>query len=84
MINGAPDPVTIAQVLVDDAYWQFNIEPHDTLARLEQAGDQVGVGELAAVGLEPVLVELEDLLVAQRVAQQPPRRTLWSPNQGSE
>ena len=37
VINGGPDPVTIAQVLVDDAYWQFSIEPDNTLARLEEA-----------------------------------------------
>jgi ZIP family zinc transporter len=36
VINGGPDPVTIAQVLVDDAYWQFSIEPDNTLARLEE------------------------------------------------
>lgn len=37
VINGGPDPVTIAQVLVDDAYWQFDIEPRNTLDRLEGA-----------------------------------------------
>ena len=37
VINGGPDPVTIAQVLVDDAYWQFDITPAPTLARLERA-----------------------------------------------
>lgn len=37
VINGGPDPVTIAQVLVDDAYWQFSIEPASTLSRLETA-----------------------------------------------
>ena len=37
VINGGPDPVTIAQTLVDDAYWQFDIEPGHTLDRLEQA-----------------------------------------------
>jgi zinc transporter ZupT len=37
VINGGPDPVTIAQVLVDDAYWQFDISPGNTLERLEQA-----------------------------------------------
>jgi zinc transporter ZupT len=37
VINGGPDPVTIAQVLVDDAYWQFDISPGNTLKRLEQA-----------------------------------------------
>ena len=37
IINGGPDPVTIAQVLVDDAYWQHDISPSNTLNRLEQA-----------------------------------------------
>jgi zinc transporter ZupT len=37
VINGGPDPVTIAQVLVDDAYWQFEITPGNELGRLEIA-----------------------------------------------
>lgn len=37
LINGGPDPVTIAQVLVDDAYWQHTITPGNTLNRLESA-----------------------------------------------
>jgi zinc transporter ZupT len=37
VVNGGPDPVTIAQVLVDDAYWQHTVTPERTLARLEQA-----------------------------------------------
>ena len=27
VVNDGPDPITIAQVLVDDAYWQFTMEP---------------------------------------------------------
>jgi ZIP family zinc transporter len=37
VINGGPDPVNIAQVLIDDAYWQFTIEPGHTLDRLARA-----------------------------------------------
>lgn len=37
VINGGPDPVSIAQVLVDDAYWQFAATPDANLDRLEQA-----------------------------------------------
>lgn len=37
VINGGPDPVTIAQVLVDDAYWQHEVEPDNALNRLERA-----------------------------------------------
>lgn len=37
VINAAPNPVTIAQVLVDEAYWQFTIQPSATLSRLGRA-----------------------------------------------
>ena len=37
VINGGPDPVTIAQVTVDDAYWLHTIHPDNTLGRLETA-----------------------------------------------
>ncbi len=36
VMNGGPDPVTVAQVMVDDAYWQFEMEPEQTLNRLDQ------------------------------------------------
>lgn len=34
VFNAGPDPVTIAQVLVDDAYWQFTADPGMELAPL--------------------------------------------------
>jgi ZIP family zinc transporter len=37
IVNGGPDPVTIAQVLVDDAYWQHSITPSETIPRLGRA-----------------------------------------------
>lgn len=37
VVNGGPDPVTIAQVLVDDAYWNFTISPAATISRLGRA-----------------------------------------------
>src|SRR5215207_7915640 len=37
VVNGGPDPMTIAQVLVDEAYWQFSMEPAGTLDRLQSA-----------------------------------------------
>ena len=37
IINSGPDPVTIAQILVDDAYWPFEMDPADgVLERLER------------------------------------------------
>ncbi len=35
--NGGPEPVTVSQVLVDDAYWQFTIEPDAKIERLGNA-----------------------------------------------
>jgi ZIP family zinc transporter len=37
VVNGGPDPITIAQVLVDDAYWNFQISPSATIPRLGRA-----------------------------------------------
>jgi ZIP family zinc transporter len=37
VVNGGSDPVTIAQVIVDDAYWQFSIDPRGPLGRLQSA-----------------------------------------------
>lgn len=37
VINGGPDPVTIAQVAVDNAYWNYTIHPGNTLGRLATA-----------------------------------------------
>ncbi|MBI2208453.1 metal transporter [Candidatus Woesearchaeota archaeon] len=37
VFNDGPEPVTIAQVLVNDAYWQFEITPKNTLNPLEKA-----------------------------------------------
>lgn len=35
--NDAPQPVTVSQVLVDDAYWNFTAEPSATIPRLGKA-----------------------------------------------
>jgi zinc transporter ZupT len=36
VLNDGPDPVTIAQVQVDDAYWTFEMEPAGPLAHMRQ------------------------------------------------
>ena len=55
VVNDGPDPVTIAQVLVDDAYWQYEIDGNRTLGRLESATITIPypwvAGEAHAVGL---------------------------------
>lgn len=37
LINGGPDPVEVAQVMVDEAYWTFSIEPSSTIGSLRKA-----------------------------------------------
>lgn len=37
VVNGGPDPVTIAQVMVDEAFWLHTITPDRTLGRLGRA-----------------------------------------------
>jgi zinc transporter ZupT len=37
VVNDGPQPVTIPQVLVDDAYWSFRAEPSNTIPRLGRA-----------------------------------------------
>lgn len=37
VFNAGPDPVTIAQVVVDDAYWQFTADPGNELKPLRSA-----------------------------------------------
>jgi ZIP family zinc transporter len=37
LVNSGPDPITVAQVLVDDAYWQYQISPSQKIPRLGRA-----------------------------------------------
>jgi len=37
VVNGGPEPVTLAQVLVDDAFWDHSIAPGRTLPRFGRA-----------------------------------------------
>ena len=35
MVNGGPEPVTVAQVVVDDAYWEHTVAPDRLVGRLD-------------------------------------------------
>ncbi|RPJ48112.1 MAG: ZIP family metal transporter [Chloroflexi bacterium] len=37
LVNSGPMPVTVAQVIVDDAYWQYQMSPGQTIDRFERA-----------------------------------------------
>ena len=55
IVNGGPEPVTVSQVTVDEAYWSFSIQPSATISRLGSARVEVPYpwvdGEPAVVGL---------------------------------
>jgi hypothetical protein len=37
VVNGGPDPVTVAQVQVDEAFWEYTISPAPSIGRLGRA-----------------------------------------------
>jgi zinc transporter ZupT len=39
--NGGPDPVTVAQVMVDEAFWRFTIAPDGAIGRLGRAAIEI-------------------------------------------
>jgi len=41
VVNGGPDPVTVAQVMVDEAFWDFKIAPDPTIPRLGKASIEI-------------------------------------------
>jgi zinc transporter ZupT len=41
VVNGGPEPVTIAQVTVDEAFWEFTITPSPTLDRFGRAAIEI-------------------------------------------
>ncbi|MFQ5923402.1 MAG: ZIP family metal transporter [Anaerolineales bacterium] len=41
LINSGPDPVNVAQVSVDEAYWDYTINPSKTIPRLGRAELQI-------------------------------------------
>ncbi|MEO7802946.1 MAG: metal transporter, partial [Actinomycetota bacterium] len=55
IINGGPSPVTVAQVLVDDAFWAHTITPSRTLRRLESATIKIPYPWVEA---EPIEIKL--------------------------
>jgi zinc transporter ZupT len=61
LVNGGPEPVRVAQVMVDDAFWEFHVQPDATVPRLGSAtidvpypwveGEPVAVGVLTSTGV---------------------------------
>ena len=61
MVNGGPEPVTVSQVTVDDAYWSFTMDGDPTIGRLGDAelevpypwvsGEPVKISVITSTGL---------------------------------
>jgi zinc transporter ZupT len=61
VVNGGPEPVTIAQVTVDEAFWEFTVRPDPVVPRLGSAtidvpypwvdGEPVAIGVLTSTGV---------------------------------
>ena len=61
LVNGGPEPVTIAQVQVNEAYWEYTVEPSPVVERLARAvievsypwvdGDPVAVTIVTSTGV---------------------------------
>ncbi len=66
--NGGPDPVTIAQVLVDEAYWNFTIEPDAKVDRLSSATVRVAYPWVEGEAHEVVLLSETGVPFAHEIA----------------
>src|SRR5215211_4364591 len=62
VVNGGPDPITIAQVLVDEAYWQFSMQPAGTLDRLQSARISIPYPWVAGEGHSIALISSTGVL----------------------
>ncbi len=61
LVNGGPEPVTISQVIVDDAYWEHTVTPDREVGRLDDVvveipypwvdGDPVAVSIVSSTGV---------------------------------
>jgi zinc transporter ZupT len=56
VFNGGPEPVEVPQVLVDDAYWEFEAEPSTTIATLSSATFHISYPWVAGEAHEIVLI----------------------------
>lgn len=55
MVNGGPEPVTVAQVIVDDAYWEHTVSPDREVGRLSDVAIEI---PYPWVDGDPVLVSV--------------------------
>ena len=61
MVNGGPEPVTVAQLIVDDAYWEHTVTPDRLVGRLDDImveipypwvdGDPLAISVVSSTGV---------------------------------
>ena len=68
VVNGGPEPVTVAQVMVDEAYWQHEIEGERTIPRLGRSTIILRYPWVQGEPHEIVLVTSSGLTFAHEVA----------------
>lgn len=83
VVNGGPDAVTIAQVMVDEAYWQHNIEPSRTVPRLGSAEITIPYPWVEGETHEVKLITSTGLTFAKTIevaveSPEPNARYLWT------
>lgn len=81
VVNGGPEPVTVAQVQVDEAYWSFSIEPDRKISRLGRATITIPYhwvhGELHEVRLVTSTGVTFDHTIEVATATTQPTGTYW-------
>ena len=75
LVNGGPDPVTVSQVLVDEAYWQFSISPSATIPRLGRATLTIPYPWVAYEAHEIVVITPTGVTFSEEVALATPSPT---------
>lgn len=68
VVNGGPEAVTIAQVMVDEAYWQHSVEPDRVVPRLGRVEVTIPYPWVDGEPHEVVLVTSTGLTFAHEVA----------------
>ncbi len=68
LVNGGPEPVTVAQVIVDEAYWEHTVAPDRVVDRLEDIVVDIPYPWVDGDPLEITIVSSTGVTFTQEVA----------------
>ncbi|MFD0618653.1 ZIP family metal transporter [Paenibacillus sp. GCM10027629] len=68
VLNSGPQELTIAQIMIDDAYWNFNMEPSTTIPRMGQATVKTPYPWVEGDAHEIRMVTTNSVIFAQEIA----------------